>query len=83
MFRSDGSQSAELLARPEADDAARWAAAMKQAVEENRVNDNTAAHEAVVGAWTSYRRSREIPTCWTALSKTTNKRRLEAANRKK
>jgi hypothetical protein len=56
---------------------------MKQAVEENRANDNTAAHEAVVGAWTSYRRSREIPTCWTALSKTTNKRRLEAANRKK
>jgi hypothetical protein len=45
-----------------ADDAARWGAAMKQAVEENRINDNTAIHEAVVRAWTSYRRSREIPT---------------------
>jgi HNH endonuclease len=45
-----------------ADDAARWAAAMKQAVEENRMDNNTAVHEAVVGAWPSYRRSREIPT---------------------
>ena len=35
---------------------------MKQAVEENRMNNNTAVHEAVVKAWTSYRRSREIPT---------------------
>jgi hypothetical protein len=35
---------------------------MQQAVEENRFNDNTEVYEAVVGAWTSYRRSREIPT---------------------
>jgi hypothetical protein len=44
-----------------ADDAARWAAAMKQAVEENRMNDNAALYAAVVNAWTSYRRTREIP----------------------
>ena len=38
---------------------------MKQVVEENRMNNNTAVHEAVVNAWTSYRRSREIPTATT------------------
>lgn len=44
-----------------AEDAARWVAAMRQAVEENRMNDNSAVYSAVVGAWTSFRRQREIP----------------------
>jgi hypothetical protein len=38
-----------------------WSAAMKQAAEENKLNDNTTVYEAVVNAWTSYRRKRDIP----------------------
>lgn len=43
-----------------ANDAKRWAAAIVQAAEELRLNDNTAVYEAVVSAWTNYRRH-EIP----------------------
>lgn len=42
-------------------DAARWAAAMRQAAEESKLEDRSDIYEAVVNAWTSYRRSREIP----------------------
>jgi hypothetical protein len=43
-----------------ADDATRWAAAIRKAAEEARLHDNTEVYDAVVNAWTSYRR-REIP----------------------
>lgn len=43
-----------------ADDALRWAAAMKQAAEERKLNNNTAVYEAVVQAWSSFRRN-QIP----------------------
>ncbi|MDH6199220.1 DNA-directed RNA polymerase subunit RPC12/RpoP [Mycobacterium frederiksbergense] len=43
-----------------ADDALRWAAAMKQAAEERKLNNNTAIYEAVVQAWSSFRRN-QIP----------------------
>jgi hypothetical protein len=41
-------------------DAVRWSAAIRQAAEENRLHDNTPVYEAVVSAWTSYRRN-QIP----------------------
>lgn len=43
-----------------ANDAARWAAAIRRAAEENRLHDNTAAYAAVVNAWSSFRRN-QIP----------------------
>jgi hypothetical protein len=39
-------------------DAVRWTRAIRQAAEESRLFDNTAVYEAVVNAWTSYRRNR-------------------------
>ncbi|SKD35918.1 HNH endonuclease, putative [Mycobacteroides abscessus subsp. massiliense] len=42
------------------DDSVRWAAALRQAAEENRLHDNSAVYDAVISAWTSYRRD-QIP----------------------
>lgn len=42
------------------DDAIRWSAAIKQAAEESRMDDRSAVYEAVVSAWTSFRRN-QIP----------------------
>lgn len=43
-----------------ASDAIRWAAAIKQAADEMALQDNTQVYEAVVNAWTSFRRN-QIP----------------------
>lgn len=40
--------------------AVQWSAAMRQAAEENKLHDNTEVYEAVVKAWTSFRRN-QIP----------------------
>lgn len=57
--KSSASPDATLVADV-ANDALRWAAAMKQAAEELRPPDRTAVYEALVSTWTSYRRW-EIP----------------------
>ena len=55
--KSSASPDAALVAEV-SDSAVKWAAAMKRAAEENKLNDNTAVYEAVVNAWSSFRRNR-------------------------
>lgn len=57
--KSSSSPDAKVVADV-AQDALRWSAAMRQAAEENRLHDNTDVYEAVVNAWSSYRRN-QIP----------------------
>jgi hypothetical protein len=57
--KSSSSATASQVAQVSAD-AVRWAAAIKQAAEESALHQNTEVYEAVVNAWTSFRR-KQIP----------------------
>lgn len=57
--KSSASPDATMVADV-ASDAVRWSAAIKQAADEMALHDNTAVYEAVVNAWTSFRRN-QIP----------------------
>lgn len=57
--KSSASPDAALVAAVSSD-ALRWSAAMKQAAEQMRLHDNTAVYEAVVNAFSSFRR-RQLP----------------------
>lgn len=57
--KSSASADAALVADVSTD-AMRWSAAIRQAAEELKLNDNTEVYEGVVNAWTSFRR-KHIP----------------------